>query len=360
MKYVRLILLSPISLLYWLFTHLRNKAYDFGLLKTHQFSVKVISVGNLSTGGTGKTPVVEYLTELLLKNQFSVAVLSRGYKRKTRGYILATAETMSKDIGDEPYQLKQKFDKVQIAVCEKRVIGINKLIQNDPKPDVIILDDAFQHRSVSPGLNILLTDYNKPYYNDWVLPSGNLREACSNMKRADIIVVTKSPPDISEKRIKEIRDKINPAKSQNLYFAHIEHGKLKPFIISPDTQFNDSTCSDYSVLLFTGISNPDPLAYFLKSKFKELFSMKFADHYSYALKDFERINKQFSEIINPKKIIITTEKDIARIEKTSIEDNFKTVPLYYIPIKICFYNQEDINTFDTKILNYVRKNSGNL
>jgi len=311
-------------------------------------------------GGTGKTPMVEYLTELLLKNQISVAILSRGYKRKTSGYIMASASTTSKEIGDEPYQLKRKFEKALVAVCENRVTGIKKLIESGNKPDVIILDDAFQHRSVSAGLNILLTDYHKPYFKDWILPSGNLRESASNMKRADIFVVTKSPVDISEYSKKEFQEKINPAKSQTLYFAHIEYEKLKPFLTSIGIDFNDSNSPEYSVLLFTGISNPDPLINYLKPKFKELFSIKFADHYNYALKDFDKINQQFRDISNSKKILITTEKDIARIEKTETAEHFKKIPLYCVPIKISFNKQEDIFTFDNKILNYVGEDSRNL
>lgn len=359
MNYMRIILLFPISLLNWLFTYVRNKTFDLGILKTHKFKVAVISVGNLSTGGTGKTPVVEYLADLLLKNYIKIAVLSRGYKRKASGYKLATAETLAKDIGDEPYQIKHKFGDAHVAVCEKRVEGIKKLIKSVPDLKVVILDDAFQHRSVASGLNILLSDYNKPYYKDWILPSGNLREAGSNMKRADIIVVTKVPQNISESQINNINNRIDPGKSQDLYFSHIEYEKLKSFNPSSDNNFMEYNWSDYSVLLFAGISNPDPLINYLKPKFRELFCIKFADHHYFTLKDFEKINKRFSDIFNRNKIIITTEKDIARIEKTVIEDLFKTMPLFYIPIKVRFHKNEneDITSFDSKILNYVRKDS---
>jgi tetraacyldisaccharide 4'-kinase len=358
MKFVRLILFSPISLIYWLITHLRNLAYDYGVLKTNKFPVKVICVGNLRMRGTGKTPVVEYITELLLQNNLSVAILSRGYKRKTKGYILAGEQSNSSEIGDEPYQIKRKFGKAQVAVCEKRATGIQNLIDSCNKPDVIILDDAFQHRSVSAGLNILLTEYSKPYYTDFILPSGNLREATSGSKRADIILVTKSPVDISENNIEKIRERINPSISQSLFFTNIEYQKLKP--VFNDTEFEEADSADYSSLLFSGISNPDPLINFLKLKFKEIISMKFADHYSYTLKDQQKITRQFNNITNTKKIIITTEKDFARIEKTNIEEYFKKLPLYYIPLKVKFYNHNLSNNFDTKILDYVRKDTRNL
>jgi tetraacyldisaccharide 4'-kinase len=359
MKYFRIILLFPISLLYWLFTLLRNKSYDLGLIKTHKFNVAVIAVGNLSTGGTGKTPVVEYLTELLLKQNLNVAVLSRGYKRNTKGYKLVTAEMLAKDVGDEPYQIKRKLDDAYVAVCEKRVVGIKKLMVSVPDLDVIILDDAFQHRSVAPGLNILLSDYYKPFYKDWILPSGNLREAGANMKRADIMVVTKSPENISNDKINEIEHRIAPTNLQKLYFSHIIYGKLKSFNPYPDLDFIELNSSDYSVLLFAGISNPDPLLNYLKPKFREIFCMKFADHHNFTINDFEKINKQYRDIFNRNKIVITTEKDIARIENTAIEHLFNTMPLYYIPIKVSFHNNEneDNISFNTKILNYVRKDS---
>jgi len=338
-----------------LFTYLRNKAFDLGLVKTSKFNLAVISVGNLSTGGTGKTPIVEYLTDLLLQNHFKVATLSRGYKRKTKGYKLATAETSAIEIGDEPYQIKRKFNDVYVAVCEKRITGIKKLLESIPDLDVIILDDAFQHRSVVPGLNILLSDYSKPYYQDWILPSGNLREAGSNMKRADIIVVTKSPQNITEDKIKEINNKINPGKLQSLYFSHIEYTEMRSFNEFAKNVFIEQNSSEYSILLVSGISNPDPLVNYLKPKFSEVFCMKFADHHYFTMKDFERINKRYNDITNNKKIVITTEKDIARIENTAIEGLFKTIPLYYIPIKVRFCNNEDTSSFNAKITNYVRK-----
>jgi tetraacyldisaccharide 4'-kinase len=352
MKYIRFILFFPISFLYWLVTFVRNLFYDLGLIKSNKFSVKIISIGNLSAGGTGKTPVVEYITELLLKKHKLVAILSRGYKRKTKGYVLATADSSASDIGDEPFQFKKKFKTVQVAVCEKRVEGINNLMNGQYPPEIIILDDAYQHRSVIPGLNILLTEYSSPFFSDWILPSGNLREAGFNKKRSDMIVVTKCPDKISEEKIIWFKKRINPDKNQSLYFSGFEYLNLKSFseISSEDIDYNN--LSDYSVLLFTGIVNPNPLIEFLRPRVNELFSMKFADHYTYQNKDFGKIMQRFNEILNEKKIVITTEKDISRIEKTILEKDFKKIPFYYVPIQVRFIKLPEDTGFDTKIIDY--------
>jgi tetraacyldisaccharide 4'-kinase len=336
--------------------------FDTGLVKTYKYDFPVISVGNLSTGGTGKTPVVEYLADLLLKNNFKIAILSRGYRRKTKGYVLAKEGMIAEDIGDEPFQMKLKFSDAHVAVCEKRVTGINELKKNFPDLDAIILDDAFQHRSVMPGLSILLSDHYKPYYNDWVLPSGNLREAACNMKRADVILVTKSPQDITEEQAGKIKISLACKPSQKVFFTHINYEALKSFNSPSIFLFDVTNAASYSVLLFAGISNITPLKNYIESVYKEVICMKFADHHYFTFQDVDNITLQFNKMEKTNKIIITTEKDIARIKNSNIDSKFQDLPLYFIPISVSFNNRgnNDIKEFDHKILTYVRENKRNV
>ena len=253
-------LLFPISVLYGTVTFVRNKMFDCGILPSEKFDVPVICVGNLSVGGTGKTPHTEYLA-LLLSARYRVAVLSRGYKRKSKGFVLADERTTARELGDEPYQIKRKFPDIKVAVDADRRNGITRLMQlpDEEKPEVIILDDAFQHRYVKPTLSLLLTDCNKLYTSDYVLPAGRLREWKSGASRADIIIVTKCKADISDEERKNILRQISPSKNQRVFFTYINYGELLPvFGESCDTSVN-FICGNPEVLLLTGIANPFPL-----------------------------------------------------------------------------------------------------
>lgn len=315
----------------------------------------VISVGNLSMGGTGKTPHVEYLIRLL-SDDHQVATLSRGYKRKTKGFILADDETTAKDIGDEPFQFKSKFKNIQVAVDEKRVNGIEKLEENNPNLDVILLDDAFQHRYVKPGLSILLTDFHNLYKQDYLFPSGSLREFRCGAHRADIIIVTKCASVLSPLTRTRINDELKPQPHQKLYFSYIEHGV---FTAIPGIKFIPDLKHKYaSILLFAGIANSYPLEFYLKNLCIDLEILKFPDHHQYNDKDITRIVETFDRILSQNKIIVTTEKDAMRLLQPEFIKILKHYPVCYVPIEIKFHKEDKIK-FDHQIINYVKAHTGN-
>lgn len=355
MKFCKLII-YPISLLYGLAVYVRNRLFDFGIIKSFFFDIPVISVGNLSVGGTGKSPHIEYLIRLLQDN-FKIAVLSRGYKRKSRNFVTASDSVKWQEIGDEPMQFFNKFKKnnIIIAVDEKRKRGIRNLINKFSDLSLILLDDAFQHRHVKPGLSVLLTDYYNPYYNDFLLPSGTLREPAIEAKRADIIVVTKCPRVLSPITIKTIEEKIKPAPHQELFFSYIKYDNLCPV-----SGINLDIIPDkfYSIMIVAGIANTYPLEEHLKRMCVELEILKFADHHNFSDNDIAIICKKFHNIVSKNKILVTTEKDLIRFENHKMFDSLKELPFFYVPIKIEFHKNYK-NQFDQKILNYVRKNSGN-
>ncbi len=355
MKFLRVILF-PFSILYGLLLLLRNKLYDFGIFPSSQFQIPVISVGNLSVGGTGKTPHIEYLIRLL-SPQFFVTVLSRGYGRKTKGFVLADKQSSVTDIGDEPLQFSKKFDAVPVAVDAKRVRGIKKLMTLFPDLQTVLLDDAFQHRSVKPGLSIVLTDFSKLYLNDFMLPTGNLREFRSGIKRADIIIVTKCPEVLLPIERKRLLKEINPLPHQTVYFSYIRHGEFLPLAGENISPFSKAYYFEhhYSVLLLTGIANTQPLEYYLKDKVKTLIPVTFPDHHSFTKEDLENVKKIFNNIASANKIILTTEKDAMRLKNTEFSDVLNQLPLFYIPIEIDFYDKTK-NEFNEHILNYVRAN----
>lgn len=337
-------ILQPFSWIYKQITSVRNKMYDKGVFKSTKFSIPVIVVGNLSVGGTGKTPQVEYLIRLLRK-KYKVAVLSRGYKRKSKGFILANKQVNAEVLGDEPYQYYRKFKDVFVAVDANRTNGIIQL-QKKVSPDVVLLDDAFQHRKVQGGLNILLTPYYNLYTEDKVLPSGNLRESIKGANRAHIIVVTKCPTKLTEKEQEETIKKINPTLWQTVFFSSIDYSKTiegaKPMKVSELNKFH--------VLLITGIANPKPLLNFLKDKTKQITHKKFPDHHHFSEKEKKEIKQLYTNISANNKIILTTEKDYVRIFDSFLELN-------YLPIKINFLAYKD--DFDKIILNYVEQSTRN-
>jgi tetraacyldisaccharide 4'-kinase len=348
MKLLR-ILVFPLAILYGIITWLRNKLYDIGFFSSTSFDLPVISVGNLSVGGTGKTPHIEYLIRLLSKKNF-IATLSRGYGRSSPGFIIATENSTSTEIGDEPLQFKKKFgDKVIVAVDRKRVHGIKKLIQLQPSPSVILLDDAFQHRAVTPSISIMLSDYSHIYLDDNMLPTGTLREFKSGVKRADIIVITKTPAGFSPLERKRLIKEIIPRPYQRIYFSYIAYGDPLPVnAANADTIELDK---ETSAVLITGIANPSPLEEHLSKKLKDLVTLRFPDHHEYSAADLEKLQKIFDNIAAGKKIILTTEKDAMRLS-----ERLSGLPLFYIPIEVRFHDR-DGEDFDKQILDHVRANS---
>lgn len=350
MAILRIILL-PVSFLYGLITWVRNKFFDWGILSSEEFDLPVISVGNLSAGGTGKTPHVEYLIRLLKKEK-RLAVLSRGYKRKSKGFVLADQSCGIDELGDEAFQLT-KFDDILVAVDEKRVHGIKMLTQHNKNLDAVILDDAFQHRFVKPGLSILLTDYYKLYKNDFMLPSGSLREFSSGAKRADIILITKSPKIISPITRRNIFKLINPNEYQHVFFSRVKHGNFSPI---PGIDFFPDKDAKFSlIMLFSGIANTYPLEVYLKSKCKKLEIFSFPDHHQFTLSDLEKLEKKFNDIFAKKKIIVTTEKDKMRLQAPELISKIKHLPICYVPIEVVIC-KEDRENFNQIILNYVATN----
>ncbi len=315
MKFIRIILF-PIVPIYYIVTWLRNWFYDKGIKPSKSYNLPVICVGNLSAGGTGKTPMIEYLIRLL-KDEKSIATLSRGYKRKSEGFILADKSASVDTIGDEPYQFFRKFDTIKVAVDANRQNGIEQLIASNKELEIILLDDAYQHRKVKAGLNILLTAYDNLYFKDIVLPTGNLREPRSGSKRADVIVVTKCPNTISEAEKNKITKKLQLKSYQKAFFSHIEYSEK---VISSGNYLVLNTLPKFT--LVTGIANAKPLVDFLATKGLIFDHLEYSDHYNFRTSDIETLGS--------KSLIITTEKDYVRL---SSHESLKPT-LYYLPIEI--------------------------
>jgi len=305
-------------------------------------------------GGTGKTPHIENLIDLLNKD-FRIAVLSRGYKRKTKGFRIAGKNSDSGDIGDEPLQIHKKFQNVVVAVDADRCNGINEVMQKVPKTDVILLDDAFQHRAVKPGLNILLTDFHRLYPEDYPVPVGTLREFRCGARRADIIIVTKTAKVLSPITVRRITDLIKPKEHQKLYFSYISYGNLKPL---PGLNIEPPVGKINSVLLFAGVANIYPLQEHVRTLCSHLDTIVYSDHHNYSTGDFKKISKQFENIFTQNKIIITTEKDAMRLAIPKMPEMLVGLPVFYIPIKTKIH-KELRNEFNNQIIQYVRENSGN-
>lgn len=327
------ILLFPISLLYALIVLLRNWCFDRKIFSSTTFNLPIICVGNVAVGGTGKSPMVELLIRTL-KNRFPVAVLSRGYKRKTRGYALAGGQTTALDIGDEPMQFHSKFPDVAVAVGEERIVAIPQLLHDRPDTRAIILDDAFQHRAVRAGLNILLTEYSNLFTRDWWLPSGDLRDAPGSYRRADLIVVTKCPEDLSEDQRRDTILEINPLKHQQVFFSSIQYGLPYHITKGDTTVINDQM----EVLLVTGIANPAPLKKWLGEKAGSYFELAYSDHHIFTIDDLHYMIRRFSGMAERNKIILTTEKDAVRLIK--FRQELEVWPFYVLPIEPRFLFSE--------------------
>ena len=331
-------ILFPFSILYGFITSIRNFLFDKGILKSYSFDLPIIAVGNLSVGGTGKTPQIEYLIRLL-SPKYKLATLSRGYKRKSEGFVLADANVNAEILGDEPFQFFQKFSNIQVAVDANRKNGIEQLLSKNTKPEVILLDDAYQHRKVKAGFYVLLTAYGDIYVDDFILPTGNLRESRSGAERADVVVVTKCPPNLSDQKRNDIERKLKLESSQKLFFTSIAYDE---FIFSEENQISVSEIKKSEKLLLAGIAKPKPFFDYLKNENDTVLT--YSDHHHFSEKDIVEIIEK-----SKGKIIITTEKDFVRLK-----GNLPKEQLFYLPIKSEFIKNQEV--FDEIICNYVENN----
>ena len=350
--------LLPLSWLYGVGVGFRNMLFEMGILKSRSFSVPVISVGNITVGGTGKTPHVEYLIRLL-KDNYKVAVLSRGYKRKSHGFLQADENSTVRDIGDEPFQMKTKFPDITIAVDNKRTRGITQLTSGDQdsQPDVILLDDAFQHRYVKPGINIMLVDYHRLIIYDKLLPSGRLREPVKSKDRADIVIITKCPTDMKPMEYRVITKAMSLYPYQQLFFSTHEYEPLRPAFQNNKANRNIQSIQNHHVLLLSGIASPEQMLIDLQERAGQITPLSFSDHHNFSKKDIMQINEVFAGLPSPK-VIITTEKDETRLLNTEgLSDEVKR-SLYVLPVRIRFMLDQE-ETFNKNIISYVRKNSRN-
>jgi tetraacyldisaccharide 4'-kinase len=353
------IFLYPFSWLYGLIVFFRNQLYDLNVLKSRDFDIPVISIGNITVGGTGKTPHVEYLIELL-KDNFSVATLSRGYKRKTKGFKWVEVQSKVGEVGDEPLQVKKKFTDIKVAVCENRVSGAEKIFseKKESTPDVLLLDDAFQHRRIVAGINILLIDYNRPIKEDALLPVGRLRESASQMRRANIIIFTKCPGEITPimRRVMQKEVKLKPY--QELFFTTLEYSNLLPVFTGKEISSEVLKEIKPEILVVTGIAWPSLIYTHLEKFSSRLDKMRFPDHHNYSEKDLTLILSRFEELKNGNKIIVTTEKDAVRFrDLADLSEQIQNV-LYYLPVKVKFLDEEG-KLFNKRILGYVGENKSN-
>ncbi|MBF4517503.1 tetraacyldisaccharide 4'-kinase [Flavobacterium sp. ANB] len=332
-------ILFPFAILYGFITSIRNYLFDKGVLKSSSFDIPVIAVGNLSVGGTGKTPQIEYLIRLL-SDKYKIATLSRGYKRKSEGFVLADSTSNAEILGDEPFQFYQKFPNIQVAVDANRTNGITQLLSQKEKPEIVLLDDAYQHRKVEAGFYILLTSYGDLYADDFMLPTGNLRESRSGANRAKIVIVTKCPKNLSDQEQNEIRLKLKLTCSQQIFFTFIDYDNE---IYSKDEKITVSEIKNEPKLLLAGIAKPKPFFDYLNNENDECLT--YPDHHHFSEGDLDEVQKKAEN-----KKIITTEKDYVRLKDSKLVSQ-----LYYLPIKSTFINNKQ--NFDATILEYIKTNS---
>lgn len=349
--------LYPASWLYGAIVALRNKLFDWGTLRSKSFDVPVICIGNIAVGGTGKTPHTEYLIKLLHR-ELNVAVLSRGYKRRSSGYVLATPDCKVRSIGDEPYQMKSKYPDVRVAVDENRCHGIEQLLKlQSPQVDAVLLDDAFQHRYVKAGLNILLTDYHRLFCEDALLPAGRLREPADAKNRAQIVIVTKCPPTIKPIDFNIITKLMKLYPYQRLYFSWLRYGNLQAVFpqLAKVSELELPSLAMMEILLVTGIASPIAMIEALEKQVTSIDSLPFGDHHDFKPRDMELIKTRFAKLKEGQRLIITTEKDATRLlHHPALDDSLKAY-IYALPIEIeILQNQQD--NFNQQVIDYVRKN----
>jgi len=348
MKYLRL-LLFPFSLLYGLVVIIRNWCYDTGIFKSHGFNAPIISIGNLAVGGAGKSPMTEYLIRLF-KNDHQLATLSRGYGRSTKGYLVVANTDNANTVGDEPAQFKHKFPDITVAVCEKRVDGIKQLL---PHHDLILLDDAYQHRALKPGFSVLLFDHNSIYEPQVMLPAGNLREPFIGRWRADILVVTKCPDRLTDEEQGNILARLKPLSYQQVFFTAIAYQPLQDMAGNATESVINA---DTTVFLLTGIANAQPLVDHLKKHTSQIIHHNYPDHHQFTLKNITKLADEFSACEAQKKIIITTEKDAQRLGEQELLPLVNSLPVLVLPIGINFLNNGQ-QQFNQLLINYVTEHT---
>jgi tetraacyldisaccharide 4'-kinase len=344
-------LLFPISILYGLGVALRNFLFDWSLFKSTKFNIPVLVIGNITVGGSGKSPMTEYLLNLLKKER-KVAVLSRGYGRKTKGFGLAEAESSAAEVGDEPMQFKQHFPDLTVAVCEDRVVGMQKLIANH---DIVVLDDAYQHRWLQPSLSILLLEYSSLQKVDFLLPTGNLREPRSATKRADILIVTKAPQNLSSEEKANLVNRIQPESNQQLFFSYLRYNHLLN-VADGSVRALNTLHANTHVFLLTGIANASPLLVELERYTSLIIHHKYPDHYNFSTADIEKISQEYWDCEAADKLIITTEKDAQRLKNSTFAASLARTLLYVLPVETAFAGDDKIK-FDQLIVNHVREYS---
>lgn len=347
---LRALLGAPLSFLYGLGIDIRNKLFDLKILKSEEFDIPVVCVGNLTVGGTGKTPVTEYLIDVLSESHH-LAVLSRGYKRRTKGFVLASVKSSVRDIGDEPKQIKLKYPEIQVAVCEKRVEGINQLRRIDPQIDLIILDDAFQHRYVEPWVSLVLMDYNHPIYKDRLLPWGRLRDRPSRLNAANMVLVTKCPANMTPLDTRIVKNSLGLYPYQSLYFTRMRSGSITPLF--PDMAPESVRPGD-NIVVMAGVADPSSMVAGLRKKYRIFREVIHKDHHSYRMSDMRELQEILGKAPEGT-VIVTTEKDAVKLT------NRKKIPaeiqrrLYYIPIQVDFVDNGE-KDFLHKFEQYVRTN----
>ncbi|MDU1891761.1 MAG: tetraacyldisaccharide 4'-kinase [Dysgonomonas sp.] len=348
--------LLPLSWLYGLIVYIRNKMFRWGIYKREEFDIPVICIGNITVGGTGKTPHTEYLIDIL-QEKYRVGMLSRGYKRKTKGYVLADSSSTSRDIGDEPFQIKQKYPDTIVAVDGNRRRGIRKMLELENPPEIILLDDAFQHRYVKPSYTIILSDYNRPVYEDKLLPAGRLREPMSYLHAANMIIITKCPPDLQPIDYRIISHDINAYPYQQLYFTSFHYKELKS--VFDNDKLSLDYLTDKHILLVTGIASPKGILKKLAEYSDKVKAITYSDHYNFKAKDIKYITKEFEAIESSNKIILVTEKDATRlVGRNDIKEEIKE-KIFSLPIEVSFMTEEGEKDFKDKILKHVKEDSKN-
>lgn len=343
----------PFSFIYGLITAVRNRLYDWRFLRSTKFDIHTIGVGNLAVGGAGKTPLVEYLITLLKKEGLRLATLSRGYKRKTSGFVLASGNSTAEDIGDEPLMYSIKHQ-VMVAVDGNRVNGVKKLMAADHPPKVILLDDVFQHRAIKCGLNIVVSDFSNLYFNDSMLPGGRLREYKSGINRADIIIITKTPERTTPVEIRNILKDVKPRAHQQVFFSYLKYGELYSFSNPSEKLDTLNDLFRFRVISFAGIANATPMINYLKEYASEVRHLPFDDHHAFIPKDLEDIERYYNSFEGGNKILVTTEKDMMRLKNASVVKIAERMNIFVLPIEITFKEKEE--EFNQEILKYVRTN----
>lgn len=351
---LRVLFLLPVSWIYSLVVKIRNLLYDTKVFKSVSFEVPIISVGNITVGGTGKTPHIELIIRLL-KEERNIAVLSRGYKRKSKGFVLAQTNSTADEIGDELRQIKQKFPDVTVAADEDRVRGVRKLLKKQPSLNLILLDDAFQHRHIQPGMSILLIDYNRPLEEDYFLPFGRLRESIKQVRRGHVVIVSKTPETIKPIEMRVISQNLNILPYQTLFFTGLKYHKPEPVFSDTSYPIDEKLMKkqNWHILVVAGIAAPGALMSYAENLGGKAELIKFPDHHRFKPKDIRKIDEHFQQIETDKKIILTTEKDAMRFHAVEIKNNKLRERMLYVPIEPTLLN-EDKNSFAQYLKTYIK------